>query len=84
MTKEFMEKLKKKKKSLPNVEKESGHLRGIQEHKLKHKKFHTNMRKIFLALTVTEHWNKLPGEAVESLSLKIFKTLPDASICNTL
>lgn len=37
-------------------------------------KFHLNMRRSFFTLSVTEHWNRLPREAVESLCLEIFKT----------
>ena len=40
-------------------------------HKVGHRKFHRNMRKIF-TLRVTEHWNRLPREAVESPSMEIF------------
>ncbi|PKU42648.1 hypothetical protein llap_7065 [Limosa lapponica baueri] len=47
------------------------------EHKPEHRKFHLNMRKHFFTLMVTEHWNKLPGEVVESPSLEIFKTRLD-------
>jgi len=41
-------------------------------HKLKHKKFRLNTRKNFFPLRVTEPWNSLPREAVESPSLEIF------------
>lgn len=32
-------------------------------HKQEHRKFHTNMRKNFLTLRVTEHWNRLPDRS---------------------
>ncbi|GAB0181701.1 hypothetical protein GRJ2_000635400 [Grus japonensis] len=50
-------------------------------HKLEHGKFHLNMRKNII-LSVTEHWKRLPREAVESPSLEIFKTRLDAILCN--
>ncbi|GAB0189156.1 mitochondrial enolase superfamily member 1 [Grus japonensis] len=50
--------------------------------KLDHKKFHLNMRKNFFTLRVTEHWNRLPREVVESL--EILKTHLDAILCNML
>lgn len=31
------------------------------------------MQKIFLTVCVTTHWNRLPREIVECLSLEIFK-----------
>ncbi|KFV87701.1 hypothetical protein N308_08816, partial [Struthio camelus australis] len=43
-------------------------------HKLKHRKFHLNIRKNFFTVTVTEHWNRLPREVVESPSLEILKS----------
>ena len=52
-------------------------------HKLKQRKFCLNMRKNF-TLRVTEHWNRLPREAVESPSLEIFKTRLDKVLCSLL
>jgi len=53
-------------------------------HKLEHRKFHLNMRKNFFTLRVTEHWNRLPREAVDSFSLEIFKTRLDKVLCSLL
>jgi len=52
-------------------------------HKLKHRKFQVNMMNFF-PLRVTEHWNRLPREVVESPSLLIFKTYLDKVLCNLL
>jgi len=46
--------------------------------------FYTNMRKNFFAVMVTEHWNRLPREIVETPSMKIFKTCLDAYLCDLL
>jgi len=51
-------------------------------HKRKHRKFHLNTRKNFFPLRVTEHWNRLPREVVESL--EIFKTRLDKVLYSLL
>jgi len=53
-------------------------------HKLKQTKFRLNMRKNFFALRVTEPWNRLPREVVESPSPEIFKTRLDKVLCSLL
>ena len=53
-------------------------------HKLKHRKFCLKMRKNFFPLRVTEHWTRLPREAVESPSLEIFKTRLDKVLYSLL
>ena len=46
---------------------------------LKHepRMFCTNMQKNFFMVKVTEHWNRLPREVMDSPSMEIFKTQLD-------
>ena len=43
-------------------------------HRLKHRRFALNIREHLFTVRVTEHWNRLPREAVESPSLNILKS----------
>ncbi|KGL76819.1 hypothetical protein N309_03123, partial [Tinamus guttatus] len=49
-------------------------------YKLKRRKFHLHRRKKFFPVRVTEPWNRLPREVVESPSQEIFKTHLDATL----
>ena len=51
---------------------------------LEHRKFHMNMRRNFFMVGVTEHWNRLPREVVDSPSLQIFKIHSDAYLGSLL
>ena len=51
--------------------------------KLKHRKFHTNVRKNFFTVRVTEQWSRLPRDVGES-PLEIFKTHLGTFLCNLL
>ena len=52
--------------------------------KLGHRKFHTNMRKSFFTVRVTDYWNRLPRGVVESPSMEILKTHMKSFLCNLL
>jgi len=56
----------------------------VKGHKMKHRKFHLNMRKNFFTLRLVKHWNRLPREVVESPSLEIFKTHLGVVFCSLL
>jgi len=56
----------------------------VNGHKLKHRKFRLNMRKNFFPLSVTEPWNRVLREVVESPSLEIFETHLDMVLCSLL
>jgi len=53
-------------------------------HNLEHRKFCTIMQRNFFPVQVTEHWNRLPREAVDSPSLETFKALLDTYLCSLL
>jgi len=53
-------------------------------HNLKQRKFCLNMRKNFFPLRVTEHWNRLARDVVESPSLETLKTRLDKVLCSLL
>jgi len=53
-------------------------------HKLKHGQFQLNMRKHFFPLRVTEPWNRMTSEVVDSPSLEILKTHTSKVLCNLL
>ena len=56
---------------------------GSKGQKLKQRQFHTSTRKN-CTVRVVEHCNRLHREAVESLSLEIFKICLDAYQCDLL
>ena len=47
--------------------------------RLKHRKFHLDMRKKFFTARATEHWSRLPRESVDVPSLEAFKNRLGAS-----
>ena len=51
-------------------------------HKLKHRKFCTNVHKNFFTVRAMKHWNRLPRAVVQSASLEKFKIHLDAYPCN--
>jgi len=53
---------------------------SINSLKLERREFHTNMQKNFFMVRVMEHWNRLPREVVEALSLEVFKARLDGAL----
>lgn len=53
-------------------------------HEQEHSQFHTNKRKNFVSVWVTEHWDRLSKEVVESPSLEIYKIHLDAFLYDLL
>ena len=52
--------------------------------KLVHRKLYTNMQKNFFRVRVTEHWNRLPREVVESSPVEICKIHLHSYLCDLL
>jgi len=42
-------------------------------HKHEHRKFHTSMQRNFFTVRMTEQWNRLPREVVDSPSLDLWR-----------
>ncbi|KFZ63243.1 hypothetical protein N321_12896, partial [Antrostomus carolinensis] len=52
--------------------------------KLKEGRFRLDIRKKFFTVRVVGHWNRLPKEAVEAPSLKVFKARLDEALSNLI
>jgi len=52
--------------------------------KLKYRRFSLNIKKQFFPVRVTEHWHRLPREAVECPSLEKFQSRLDIVLGNHL
>ncbi|KFO78821.1 hypothetical protein N303_02635, partial [Cuculus canorus] len=49
-------------------------------YKLERGRFRLDIRKNFFTMGVVRHWNRLPGEVVDALSLEAFKARLDGAL----
>ncbi|KFR16461.1 hypothetical protein N306_12789, partial [Opisthocomus hoazin] len=50
--------------------------------KLTEGRFRLDIRKNFFTIRVVKHWNRLPREAVDTPSMKVFKARLDGALSN--
>jgi len=48
--------------------------------KLKDNRFRLDIRKMYFRVRVVDHWNRLPRDVIDGLSLKIFKARVDQAL----
>ncbi|KFQ97787.1 hypothetical protein Y956_02883, partial [Nipponia nippon] len=51
-------------------------------YKLKEGRFRLDIRRKFFTMRVVRQWNRLPREAVDALSLEMFKSRVDGALSN--
>jgi len=52
--------------------------------KLKESRFRLDIRKMYFRVRVVDHWNRLPRDVIDGLSLKIFKARVDQALGNLI